>query len=122
MADKRVDQNVLNTLKEVMGGDYPELLETFLSDSHQRLIQLQAAGDAETLVETAHSFKGSCSNMGAVRLADLCHQLEQRSQVEPAADLAALVEEISGEFALIRPVYQNERRQSLAEKSTVGRL
>lgn len=122
MADKRVDQAVLDTLKEVMGGDYPELLETFLCDSNERLSQLQRAGEASELVEAAHSFKGSCSNMGATRLADLCHQLEQRSQVESTTDLAGLVEEIANEFALIKPVYESERRQSMAELSTVRRL
>lgn len=59
---------------------YPELLDTFLNDSEARLRVLHEARDAEKLSATAHSFKGSSSNMGALRLAELCGELEQRAK------------------------------------------
>ena len=76
MADTHLNRDVLSSLQEVMGDDYPTLLDTFLADSEVRLNQLHETGDAETLGATAHSFKGSSGHLGAVRLAQLCQRLE----------------------------------------------
>jgi histidine phosphotransfer protein HptB len=93
---EHLDSSVLGTLQEVMEAEYPVLLDTFLVDSEERLRLLQAAcrsGDAENLRQAAHSFKGSCSNMGAALLAELCREMEEsarRDQLDeaPVADRA----------------------------------
>ena len=122
MADTHLDRDVLSALQEVMEEEYPMLLDTFLADSAARMKQLHEACDAETLGATAHSFKGSCSNMGAIRLAQLCNELEQRSKRKSLEGVEKLVGEIDGEFALIRPLYEAERQRSLADKATVRRF
>ena len=75
---------------------------------------LRKADDAMQLMNAAHSFKGSSSNMGAVRLAELCHELEQRAKQKNLAGIEKLVEKIDGEFAIIRPLYEAERQRSLS--------
>ncbi|EJM60781.1 Hpt domain-containing protein [Pseudomonas sp. GM48] len=119
MDDKHVDRDVLSALREVMEDGYPELLDVFLADSEERLKVLRAAvrtaDSAALLVETAHSFKGSCSNMGALRLAELCHQLEQQAKDLPWAAVQELVREIDREFAGIRPQYEAERQRCPAK-------
>lgn len=122
MADTHLDRDVLNALQEVMEDEYPALLDTFLIDCTERLSVLHQAGDAETLGATAHSFKGSCSNMGATRLARLCHELEQRSKRPPLQGIEQLIADIDGEFAIVRPLYEAERRRSLAENQTIQRF
>jgi HPt (histidine-containing phosphotransfer) domain-containing protein len=122
VADTHLDRDVLSALQEVMEDEYSMLLDTFLADSEERLSLLHKAGDAETLGATAHSFKGSCSNMGAIRLAQLCHELEQRSKEKPLQGIEQLVGEIDGEFAIIRPLYEAERQRSLAENTAVRRF
>ncbi|MEB0045432.1 MULTISPECIES: Hpt domain-containing protein [unclassified Pseudomonas] len=122
MADTHLDHNVLSALQDVMEEEYPVLLDTFLSDSEERLLALRKAGDAEQLGATAHSFKGSSSNMGALRLAELCSQLEQRAKTLSLADVEQLVADIDGEFAIIRPLYEAERQRSLAHTATVRRF
>jgi len=122
VADTHLDRDVLSALQEVMEDEYSMLLDTFLADSEERLSLLHRAGDAETLGATAHSFKGSCSNMGAIRLAQLCHELEQRSKEKPLQGIEQLVGEIDGEFAIIRPLYEAERQRSLAENTAVRRF
>lgn len=122
MADKHLDRDVLSALQEVMEDEYSTLLDTFLADSKERLSLLRKAGDAETLGATAHSFKGSCSNMGAIRLAQLCNELEQRARQTPLEGIEKLVGEIDGEFAIIRPLYEAERQRSLADSATVRRF
>ena len=122
MADTHLDRDVLSALHEVMEDEYPMLLDTFLADSAERLSLLHQAGDTETLGATAHSFKGSCSNMGAIRLARLCHELEQRSKQKSMEGIEKLVGEIAGEFAIIQPLYEAERQRSLAASATVRRF
>ncbi|WP_331695147.1 Hpt domain-containing protein [Pseudomonas sp. ZY71] len=109
MTDKHIDRETLSVLREVMEEGYPELLDTFLTDSESRLGELQKTSDAKVLSEVAHSFKGSASNMGAVRLAALCQELESDAKDKSTAEIVKLVAEISGEFAEVRPVYESEK-------------
>jgi HPt (histidine-containing phosphotransfer) domain-containing protein len=113
--DRHVDRDVLSALQEVMEGGYPELLDIFLADSEERLKVLRTADSAAPLIATAHSFKGSSSNMGALRLTELCHQLEQRAQNLPWDAVQELVGEIDREFAGIRPLYEAERQRCPAK-------
>jgi histidine phosphotransfer protein HptB len=111
-----VDYNVLSALQEVMEGEYPVLLETFLNDSEQRLTQLhhalanQATGLPE-LGMAAHSFKGSSGNLGAVRLAELCSLLEVRAQDNQWAGVAELVKKIDAEFLMVHRLFSAERQR-----------
>ena len=115
MDDTHVDRDVLSALQEVMEEGYPDLLDIFLADSEERLKVLRTANSATLLVETAHSFKGSSSNMGALRLTELCHQLEQQARSSPWAGIQELVGEIDREFAGIRPLYEAERQRCPAK-------
>ncbi|VVM59503.1 Hpt domain-containing protein [Pseudomonas fluorescens] len=113
MTDTHIDREALSVLREVMEEGYPELLDTFLADSESRLVVLQETADAKVLSEVAHSFKGSASNMGAVRLAALCQELESDAKDKSPSEIARLVADISGEFADVRPVYEDERQHAL---------
>ena len=111
MVDVHLDPDVLSGLQEVMEGEYPKLLETFLDDSQKRIEALRTArDDAKALGRIAHSFKGSSGNLGAVRLAQLCQRMELESG-EPTANLEALVDQIDHEFALVKPLYESERQR-----------
>ncbi|QXI13584.1 Hpt domain-containing protein [Pseudomonas zeae] len=109
MTDTHIDREALRVLRDVMEEGYPELLDTFLTDSESRLVDLRKAVDAKVLSEVAHSFKGSASNMGAVRLAALCQELESEAKNKSPAEIVKLVAQISGEFAEVRPVYESEK-------------
>jgi len=114
VSDIHLDDTVLAALQDVMEDEYPILLDTFVADSEERLRllhQAEAEGDAQGLCLAAHSFKGSCSNMGAVMLAGLCKQLEDAGRRE-ALDLApALIEQIEREFAIVRILFKSERQR-----------
>ncbi|WP_338920058.1 Hpt domain-containing protein [Pseudomonas silesiensis] len=122
MADTHLDRDVLSALQEVMEDGYAELLDTFLADAEERLVLLRKADDALELMNAAHSFKGSSSNMGAVRLAALCHELEQRAKNKNLSGVEKLVGEIDGEFALVRPLYEAECRRNSPTKAIVPRF
>ena len=67
MSDIHMDPKVVSALRDVMEGGFEDLLDTFLSDSEERLDQLRSTHEAHDLSLVAHSFKGSSSNMGAIR-------------------------------------------------------
>ncbi len=122
MDDTHLDRDVLSALQEVMEDGYPELLDTFLADSEERLRVLRKVEDAAQLMNAAHSFKGSSSNMGASYLAKLCGELEQRAKEKSLVGIERLIDDIDGEFAIVRPLYEAERQRSQAEPASVRRF
>ena len=112
MVDLHLDPAVLSGLQEVMEGEYPKLLDTFLDDSQKRVEALRKArDDAKALGRIAHSFKGSCSNMGAPMLAGLCKQLEEAARRELLDEAPALIEQIGREFAIVRILLKTVRQR-----------
>ncbi len=96
-----------------MEDEFPVLLDTFLADSAERLRQIQQASDladSQALRLAAHSFKGSCSNMGAPSLAGLCKQLEDMARREQLTDVPALLVQIEEEFLVVHDLLQQEHR------------
>jgi len=108
VVDMHIDQKVLSDLREVMEDGYLQLLETFLEDSERRLSQLHEAKDADELGLAAHSFKGSSSNMGAVGLAELCRELEERVRQQPLYGIEDLINRIDLEYIEVRRFYRDE--------------
>ena len=82
-----------------------EVVATFVKIAPVRLgaIRRAAKGNAAQLERAAHSFLGSCGNLGCRRMADLCARLEvlgRSGSTEGAPDLARSLEE---EYAAVRP-------------------
>lgn len=117
MSDQQIDGEVLRELRDVMGDQYVALLDTFLDDCEKRMTQLQQAKDADGLGYAAHSFKGSCSNMGAMGLAELCRQLEERIKVQPLCGIEDLINQIDQAYHLMRPAYEAERTRAALESA-----
>lgn len=116
MSDNHLDSAVLSTLQDVMEGDFPILLDTFIADSEERLTALRdalARNDAQAVRMAAHSFKGSCSNMGAVLLAESCRSLEDLGRREQLADAPRVFGQIEREFAIVRILLKTERQRFL---------
>lgn len=103
------DPAALEALREVMEDEYPLLLDTFLSDSQLRLNELHRSRDLVELGHAAHSFKGSSGNMGALRLAQLCSELEQYCRHGALDGVEAHVQRIDREFVLVLQLYSQER-------------
>lgn len=110
MSEAHLDDAVLSALQDVMAEEFPLLLETFIGDSEERLRGLREAlahADAHALRHTAHSFKGSCGNMGALRLTALCKQLEDLARHGNLGAATPLVAEVESEFASVRRLLES---------------
>ncbi|AGI23660.1 Hpt domain-containing protein [Pseudomonas sp. MT3] len=105
MSEPHLDGAVLSNLLSIMEDEYPLLVETFLSDSEERLRGIRAAfatADGAALRHAAHSFKGSCGNMGATVLSGLCKQLEEAARHNDLAAAQGLIAKVEREFSIVR--------------------
>jgi CheY-like chemotaxis protein len=68
----------------------------------QTLREAESGGDAEKLKAAAHSFKSSSANLGAVRLAGVCLELESLGRAGSTEGAGALLVQVEEEYRLVR--------------------
>jgi PAS domain S-box-containing protein len=102
-----LDESVVMSLMSVDddGTLMDEVVATFLRIAPARLaaIRKAARGNPALLEREAHSFLGSCGNIGARRMAELCARLEvlgRSGSTEGASEIARSLEQ---ELAAVRP-------------------
>ena len=104
MSSEHLDHTAIATLKEVMEDDFQLLIDTFVNDSKERLQVLAAAlaaGDAEEVRRSAHGLKGSSSNVGALRLAEICFQLEEAGRENRLDGMAEMLADAEAEYQIV---------------------
>jgi len=105
-----LDSSVLADLRELDddedGSDLLfELAEMFASDSALRIEAMKRAiakGEPVTVKQMAHALKGSSSNMGARRMANLCERLQIASASQNLAAVPEMLDLLELEFARVR--------------------
>ncbi len=110
-----LDRSVLDGLRELSVPGEPdilaELVGLFLEDAPPRLEALRAAldeGDARRVKEAAHALKGSSSNMGASRMAEICARLEEAGTLGDLIEAPDLLKRLETEFAQARSALEGE--------------
>ena len=104
---RNMDMEALEGLKDVMGEEFPLLIETFFNDSIVRIEVIKAsvsATDPDAIRRAAHSFKGSASNMGATLVTELCRQLEQMGLDGQTDGAASLLDQLIEEYEAVKEV------------------
>ena len=74
-----LNRQKLKSLKALLGENYPPLLEKFLSDSSDKVKELEDAfmcRDIDTLYKTSHALKGIAANVGAQRMYEIADQIQ----------------------------------------------
>jgi HPt (histidine-containing phosphotransfer) domain-containing protein len=85
---------------------FADVANLFLRTTPELLENLKGAieaGDAGAAAKHAHMLKGSSSNLGAFRLSEKSHQLEQGA-LRGEGDLGKFFEEISVDYAGLRAI------------------
>lgn len=110
MNDKpHLDDEALAELREVMEDEFDVLIRTYLSDSSERLDALRSSlqeRDAESFTKSAHSFKGSCINIGAPRLGALCSDAELAGKEDRLDEAVHILDDIQSEFSMVRQLLE----------------
>ena len=102
---QHLDYDALNSLKDVMEGEFGFLIDTFIQDSSDRLDKLYSligSDNVDAIRRAAHSFKGSCSNLGAIHLASLCASLERKARENDLSTLGEDLADIEAEFLVVK--------------------
>lgn len=105
MAVEHLDTEALDELKEVMEEEFESLIHTFVVDSEKKLMALRAAIDSkdeEMVGKVGHSFKGSCSNIGALHLTDLCKKVEDKGRANDLSGINELYVLVKEEYSIVK--------------------
>ena len=103
-----IDHSLLERLRDLQEEGEPdilaELVEMFLSDVSARLKTLRGAvegGDGRSVERTAHTLKGSAKNMGAVRMSEICAELEEAGRSGELARVPQQLDQLEAELCRV---------------------
>jgi HPt (histidine-containing phosphotransfer) domain-containing protein len=91
-----------------------DLIDIFLRDTPNFIHRMQSAvgqADADALRESAHSLKGTASNLGARRLAAACGELEKLARDGKSTEAGGLVSRVRDEYGRVCLVLEQEKRR-----------
>jgi two-component system sensor histidine kinase/response regulator len=116
-----IDPAILDELRD-LGEDsdhdlLTEVIDQFVRDTEPLLVQLREAldvGDAPAVGRIAHSIKGSCGQLGGLRLALSCGRLEGKA-------IANVLSDGQDDLLEVEIDYQELRRTLMAQPSRVDR-
>ncbi|GAA5003847.1 ATP-binding protein [Lysobacter lycopersici] len=102
-----IDDEVLEELRAVLGGELDRLIRVFLDDAPRQIAALEEAAvapDFEALREHAHSLKSSSANLGAMQLSAAAKRVELGARTGTLDRPAVEVAKIAWEFKRARDV------------------
>ncbi len=113
-----LDQQPLEELRALQREGVPDMLTRMIDaymksapGTREKLREAVAEEDPDALGQAAHSLKSSSSSLGAVRLADLCLQLEDIGRANSTKDAARILEEVEHEYERVRVALIAERKR-----------
>jgi HPt (histidine-containing phosphotransfer) domain-containing protein len=102
-----IDDEVLDELRAVLGGELDRLIRVFLDDAPRQIAALEEAAvapDFEALREHAHSLKSASANLGAMQLSAAAKRVELGARTGTLDRPAVEVAKIAWEFKRARDV------------------
>jgi signal transduction histidine kinase/DNA-binding response OmpR family regulator/HPt (histidine-containing phosphotransfer) domain-containing protein len=102
-----IDDEVLEELRAVLGGELDRLIRVFLDDAPRQIAALEEAAvqpDFEALREHAHSLKSASANLGAMQLSAAAKRVELGARTGTLDRPAVEVAKIAWEFKRARDV------------------
>jgi HPt (histidine-containing phosphotransfer) domain-containing protein len=65
--------------------------------------------NADSVKRVAHTLKGSCGNMGAIRMAKTCEQLQEMGASADLVKVPSLLDQLEAEFDRVCTLLEAER-------------
>jgi len=100
-----INYEALNDLADVLEEDFPVIIDSFIASSSNILDSIPPSlliDDLNSFVIKIHSLKGSCRNIGAEYLAELCMIDEVHAKKEQVDKVDPLLKEIRKEFEIVK--------------------
>jgi HPt (histidine-containing phosphotransfer) domain-containing protein len=106
-----IDLELYNEMREIMGDEFAELLQTFIDDTPVLLASIHESINAKPvdLVATAsaaHQIKSTSASLGFLQLAQLADNLEQSGERKTNGNLTELCRQTNESFSRLRPFLQ----------------
>lgn len=106
-------EDELESVRDMFGADFAELVALYQRDSPPRITALHQArrdGDSALVAKVAHAFSGSSASIGAISLADLCKGLETHART-------GMLDEFESRMAAVETEYRriSSKLQSLLQ-------
>jgi CheY-like chemotaxis protein/HPt (histidine-containing phosphotransfer) domain-containing protein len=103
--DSPIDKSALDRIKAVQQPGMPDLVEKvinlYINDAQslcRNIHEAVGSGDPQALNKAAHSLKSSSANVGAVKLASLCKELETLGRANTIGNAHELVNQMDSEY------------------------
>lgn len=93
-----IDDAQFEEMRDLLEEDFADLVQTFIDDSKQRIVLMQAAqanNDNANGFEFAHALKGASATLGATQLTALSEQLEVACRQQRISSQSALIMRLS---------------------------
>lgn len=110
-----IDQDVLDKIRTLERNGAPNLVSRlvglYLKGTPPLIEQMRKAcaeGDAAALRMAAHTLKSSSANVGAMKLHDLCKDLEDRARDQQIEGASERIGQVEQEFSAARTVLERE--------------
>ncbi len=100
-----IDEEVLEELRTVLGGELDRIIRVFLDDAPRQIAALEEAAvmpNLEALREHAHSLKSASANLGAMQLSAAAKRVELGARTGSLDRPAVEVARIAWEFQRAR--------------------
>jgi two-component system sensor histidine kinase/response regulator len=116
-----IDHTSLAAIRALQRNDGPDVLRRvvhmYFSNSPTLLDGLRDAitrGDVFAMQRAAHAFKSSSGNVGAVKLAALCKDLEAMGRANSMANAAEMLSAIDAEYEVVQEALETELQRGSA--------
>jgi HPt (histidine-containing phosphotransfer) domain-containing protein len=113
--ESAITQAALDNLREIAGGDdslLAELIDTFFDEAPSLLAEMRQGLQAmqpEALQRAAHSLKSNSADFGAMRLSNLCKELEAMGKAGILEGAAERIAEAAAEYAKVKDALETRR-------------
>jgi len=100
-----LNYDTLNDLADVLEDDFPAIIESFITSSSKILDSIPPSlinDDLNSFAIKVHSLKGSCRNIGAEYLADLCMVDEAHVKEKQIDKIDPSLKETRKEFEIVK--------------------
>ncbi len=120
-----LDEAVLANLRTIDpdGSLLREVVDTFVRIAPLRLGTLRKAStrtDPVALERAAHSFLGSCANLGARRMAELCARIEELGRAGSTEGAREMVKALEAEYQGVRRALEAEKMRAVSPEASGG--
>jgi HPt (histidine-containing phosphotransfer) domain-containing protein len=119
MEQQAIEKEINDKAKEWIaeyGADFlVELIDVYLEDASNRLIQLRAAlagGDNETATREAHTLKSSSANVGAMGMSAIAKEIEAAARQGKTDKVAEKAQRMEDDFQLVKAALEAVRKSA----------